>query len=230
MKFSKKQIYTLNIILILSVCAIFILNIVYFQTPATVLGAFTARTLIITVAIWFITLIVPKRFKIYKLISSSSFILLIPIVLLLSLTYSSYVVRSDEGYTFTIPENWKFPDLLKYHQKIDFIQKLNNDIAYFRIKLPIKIDAITELFKVDFNNNQLKYYYQLVNLTEQQIQNFNQNLPVIKTTIISELKLKGCNDLKIKEALAHNIYIYYIYELNNQIVINYSLTKTDCNQ
>ncbi len=78
-RFSKGSRKTLNLIIF----ALFVLtmwfNISYYHANPAKVGEFLGYTAMITVAVWFLSLLIPKKYVLYRIMSSGTFILLIPL-------------------------------------------------------------------------------------------------------------------------------------------------------
>ena len=73
----KINLILLNCFIIIIIFALIYVSVTYFYANLPQVGEFIGTTFIITLFIWFLTLLIPKKYKLYKILSSGTFILCI---------------------------------------------------------------------------------------------------------------------------------------------------------
>lgn len=90
-----RKSFIFNLILSLLTILILLGNYYFLNATAFRIGEFIAHAAMISIGIWMLTLLIPKKFYLYRILSSSSFIFIIPLIYSLIFTYNSYRISNE---------------------------------------------------------------------------------------------------------------------------------------
>lgn len=108
------------------------------------------------------------------------------------------------------------------------IQELKQDVLNLNKSLPVKVDKITEIYKVDLSNNSIIYFNRLVDLNPNQYQHFKTNNKSIKNNIKKNLAKTVCSERELTSYLEKNMHLIYKYEIDGSVIFTIHITKKDC--
>ncbi len=117
-----------NSLIIFIIILVIIVNITFLHASAYRVGAFLGKSALITIFFAFATLFIPNRFSIYSLLSSSSFILLIPLLLSLLFTYETYQLDKSGSELIETVNGVKNNFSNKYAARTQEINSLYEDV------------------------------------------------------------------------------------------------------
>lgn len=159
--------------------------------------------------LWFICFVfIPK----IELIKIFSYLLFTPLILLII------------GLTYFYIENG-----ISSNNKLSPVTEENNikkEIASINENLPRKIDKITELYKVEYSNNSISFFYRLIGENSGEFNFDEKSENAIKFK--ENLKNRACSNPNIKAYLESNISFRYIYSSSEKVLFIIDINKNEC--
>lgn len=185
-----KTLKKINLIIVIAIIINIVVSEMFFAASPFQIGEFIGKTAIITVGVWFLTLLIPKRFKAYSVLSSGTFILCVPLVLSLHFLIQHILSSNDlheakRELLSTIEGNEprkSIDDNTTNDPQIIFLKKFTSVISKFNSKYQKKTINNNELYIQSLKNltNSLNKQTILTQNGKQEIMNYLQDFKKVE--------------------------------------------------